>query len=126
MITGSYSSNFRSDSGTRPTPQMLEFMTNVELGVEHYGDDPSIHLLEKEVSKLFGKDDAIFLPSSSMGNLIGILCLCPKGTSFIVGKDSYMYGHTHDAYATIAGAEPIALDENADGTLNLSEVNSLL
>ncbi|MFG0315531.1 MAG: beta-eliminating lyase-related protein, partial [Phycisphaerales bacterium] len=63
----------RSDTVTRPTPEMREAMARATVGDDVAGDDPSVNELEARASALFGKEAALFVPSGPMGNLLGIL-----------------------------------------------------
>jgi threonine aldolase len=65
-------SDFRSDTVTRPTPEMRRAMADAPVGDDVLGDDPTILRLEAAFAKLMGKEAALFVPSGSMGNLIAI------------------------------------------------------
>src|ERR1700676_3941043 len=64
--------DLRSDTVTRPTPEMRPAMAEGEVGDDVYAEDPTVNQLEREAAKLFGKDAAIFVPTGCMGNLIAI------------------------------------------------------
>ncbi len=64
--------DLRSDTVTRPTPPMRKAMAEAEVGDDVYGEDPTINRLEKEAAAIFGKEAALFVPTGSMGNQIGI------------------------------------------------------
>ena len=49
--------DLRSDTVTKPSAQMREFMAAAEVGDDVYGEDPTINSLEERVAQLFGKDD---------------------------------------------------------------------
>jgi threonine aldolase len=65
-------SDFRSDTVTRPTPEMRRAMADAVVGDDVLGDDPTIQRLEAAFAKLAGKEAAVFVPSGSMGNLIAM------------------------------------------------------
>ena len=67
--------DLRSDTVTRPTPAMLEAMTSADVGDDVYGEDPSVNALEAEAAALFGKEAAVFTPTGSMANQIGLQLL---------------------------------------------------
>lgn len=74
--SGSGSNNcvdLRSDTVTKPSPRMREAMKNSEVGDDVYKDDPTVNRLQVELAKLFGKEKALFVPSGTMGNLIGMM-----------------------------------------------------
>ena len=64
--------DFRSDTVTRPTPAMMEAMTQATVGDAVFGEDPTVNALEAEVASLLGKDDALFVPSGTMSNQLAL------------------------------------------------------
>jgi threonine aldolase len=64
--------DLRSDTVTRPTPEMRRAMAEAEVGDDVYGEDPTINRLEKRAAEIFGREAAIFVPSGTMGNQIAI------------------------------------------------------
>ena len=64
--------DLRSDTVTRPTAEMRKAMAEAEVGDDVYGEDPTINRLEQKASEVFGKEAAIFVPTGSMGNQVGI------------------------------------------------------
>ena len=61
----------RSDTFTKPSKEMLQFMTQVEVGDSIYDEDPTIIELETKIATLFGKEASLFMPSGTMANLVG-------------------------------------------------------
>lgn len=64
--------DLRSDTVTRPTPEMRAAMATAEVGDDVYGEDPTVNLLERRAAEIFGRQDALFVPSGTMGNQIAI------------------------------------------------------
>lgn len=64
--------DLRSDTVTRPTPEMRAAMAAAEVGDDVYGEDPTVNLLERRAAEIFGRQDALFVPSGTMGNQIAI------------------------------------------------------
>ncbi|MBV9396647.1 MAG: low specificity L-threonine aldolase, partial [Bryobacterales bacterium] len=64
--------DLRSDTVTKPTPAMRRAMAEAEVGDDVYGEDPTINRLERRAAEIIGKQAALFVPTGSMGNLIGI------------------------------------------------------
>jgi len=64
--------DLRSDTVTRPTPEMRAAMAAAEVGDDVYGEDPTVNLLEKRAAEVFGREAALFVPSGTMGNQIAI------------------------------------------------------
>lgn len=64
--------DLRSDTVTRPTPEMLDAMFKAEVGDDVFGEDPSLNALEAKAAALFGKEAGLFCPSGTMANQIGM------------------------------------------------------
>ncbi|MDE3162865.1 MAG: low specificity L-threonine aldolase, partial [Acidobacteriota bacterium] len=64
--------DLRSDTVTRPTPEMRAAMAAAEVGDDVYGEDPTVNLLEKRAAENFGREAALFVPTGTMGNQIAI------------------------------------------------------
>jgi len=64
--------DYRSDTMTRPTPQMLEAMMKAPVGDDVFGEDPTINELERLSAALFGMEAGLFCPSGTMTNQIAI------------------------------------------------------
>jgi threonine aldolase len=87
MTTENVDSSLFSDSLTRPTPGMLEAMMHAEVGDEQRGTDPTVKELERRVAELLGHEGAVFLPSGTMCNAIGIrLHIRPGGDEIILDE----------------------------------------
>ena len=67
--------DLRSDTVTRPTPEMRAAMAAAEVGDDVYGEDPTVNLLEKRAAEIFGREAALFVPTGTMGNQIAIRLL---------------------------------------------------
>src|SRR5262249_1793558 len=64
--------DLRSDTVTKPSEAMRRAMAEAPVGDDVYGEDPTVNLLQKRVAELLGKEDALFVSSGSMGNLIAL------------------------------------------------------
>ena len=64
--------DLRSDTVTQPTPEMRHAMTTAPLGDDVFGDDPTVNRLEEVAAARLGKEASVFLPSGTMGNLVGV------------------------------------------------------
>ena len=75
--------DLRSDTVTRPTPEMRAAMAAAEVGDDVYGEDPTVNLLEKRAAEIFGREAALFVPTGTMGNQIAIRLLTQPGHEVI-------------------------------------------
>ena len=62
--------DLRSDTVTQPTPEMREAMAKASVGDDVLGDDPTVIELQEMVADIFGKEEALFVPSGTMSNAI--------------------------------------------------------
>ncbi|KFN12085.1 beta-eliminating lyase family protein [Bacillus pseudomycoides] len=81
----------RSDTFTLPTEKMLKTMSSAALGDDIYGEDPTVHELEKLAARILDKEAGCFMPSGTMANLATLMAHCPRGTKAIVGNESDIY-----------------------------------
>ncbi|MGH8876471.1 MAG: threonine aldolase family protein, partial [Stackebrandtia sp.] len=95
--------DLRSDTVTKPTPAMREAMATAEVGDDVYGEDPTVAALEVEVAALLGKEAALFTPSGSMANQIGLQLLVPPGQELLADSDAHVVSHEVGAAAAIGG-----------------------
>ena len=93
-----------SDTQTRPTPGMRCAMAEAEVGDEQRGEDPTVNRLTEEVSKLLGKEAAVFLPSGTMCNEIAYRVHCERGDEIILDKTGHALHFEAGAPAALAGA----------------------
>lgn len=83
--------DLRSDTVTKPNPEMLNRMLNSELGDDVYAEDPTVNELEEKVAKLFKKEAALFVPSGTMSNQISLLVNTNTGDEIIAESDSHIF-----------------------------------
>src|SRR5580692_3800475 len=102
--------DLRSDTVTRPTPEMLDAMMHAEVGDDVFGEDPSINQLEKMAAELFGMEAALYSPSGTMSNQIGIKCHTQPGDEVICERSSHVYIYEGGGIAFNSGSQVRALD----------------
>ncbi len=82
--------DLRSDTVTRPTPGMREAMASAEVGDDVYGEDPTVARLEAQVAELLGKESALFVPSGTMANQIGLALHAHSGEEILAGAGAHL------------------------------------
>ena len=82
--------DLRSDTVTRPTPEMRAAMAAAEVGDDVYGEDPTINLLEKRAAEVFGREAALFVPTGTMGNQIAIRLHTQPGQEVIAESRAHI------------------------------------
>jgi threonine aldolase len=95
--------DLRSDTVTRPTPAMRRVMAAAEVGDDVYGEDPSVNALEERVAGLMGHEAALFVPSGTMGNQIGMRLVCEPGQEVLCDADAHVVTYEMGAAAAIFG-----------------------
>jgi threonine aldolase len=97
--------DLRSDTLTKPTPAMRAVLAAAEVGDDVYGEDPSVQALEARVAQLLGKEAALFVPSGTMGNQIGLLVHTRPGDEVIIGEGSHCAFYESGAASAWAGVQ---------------------
>lgn len=82
--------DLRSDTVTKPTPEMRAAMAQAEVGDDVYSEDPTVNRLEQRAAEILGKEAALFVPSGTMGNTIGIKLNTEHGQEVICDSRSHI------------------------------------
>src|SRR5215471_3375413 len=96
--------DYRSDTVTKPTAGMMEAMMHAKVGDDVFGEDPSINELEALTANMFGMEAAIFCPSGTMTNQIGIKCHSQPGDEVICDENAHVYQYEGGGIAFNSGA----------------------
>jgi threonine aldolase len=113
--------DLRSDTMTRPTPAMRQAMANAEVGDDQYGEDPTVQTLQEEFAQMMGKEAAVYLPSGTMGNQIGLRLHARPGDGVIAGARQHVVAYELGAGPANAGITWVPIDDT-DGTLDAGAV----
>lgn len=114
--------DLRSDTVTKPTPEMRRAMAEAEVGDDVFGDDRTVIALEERAAELLGKEAGLFVASGSMGNLVSQLAHLARGEESILGHRSHIVVDEAAGHAVVVGSSVRALQERPDGTLDPAEV----
>ena len=114
--------DLRSDTVTRPTAAMREAMLRAEVGDDVYGEDPTVIALQDRVAADLGFEAALFTPSGTQANLIGLLAHCARGDEYIVGMGAHTYKFEGGGAAVLGSIQPQPIPQAADGSLPLEAV----
>lgn len=118
-------SDFRSDTVTRPTPAMRKAMAEAEVGDDVFEEDPTVRRLEEETAALLGFAAALFCPSGTMGNQICLRVHARSGTEVIAESRSHVFTFELGALASLSGLMPRAV-EGPRGVLSRALVEPLI
>jgi threonine aldolase len=81
--------DLRSDTVTRPTPEMRRAMSAAEVGDDVFGDDPTVNALQEYAADLLGKEAGLFVPTGSMGNQVSLGALARPGDEVVCHADAH-------------------------------------
>jgi threonine aldolase len=118
--------DLRSDTVTRPTPQMRAAMAAAEVGDDVYGEDPTINHLQEMAAERMGKEAGLFVPSGTMGNLAAVLVHCTRGDEVILGNLGHTFLFEGGGIAALGGVHPYVLPTLPDGTLALEDIRAAI
>ncbi|MFN2199180.1 MAG: GntG family PLP-dependent aldolase, partial [Anaerolineales bacterium] len=114
--------DLRSDTVTRPTPEMRAAMAQAEVGDDVYGEDPTVNLLQEVAAERLGKEAALFVPSGTMGNLAAILAHCGRGDEVILGSLAHTFLYEAGGVSALGGVHSYQLPNQPDGSLALDDI----
>ncbi len=83
--------DLRSDTVTKPTPEMMEAIKNAKVGDDVYAEDPTVNTLQDYFKNLFKMDDALYFPTGSMANQAAIKLHTQPGDALICDKWAHVY-----------------------------------
>jgi threonine aldolase len=118
--------DLRSDTVTKPTPEMREVIKEAEVGDDVLGEDPTVKTLEEESARILGKEGGLFIPSGTMGNLAAILAHCNRGSEIILGNRAHTFLFEVGGIAALGGIQTHILPNQKDGTLKLTDIQGAI
>jgi len=105
--------DLKSDTVTRPSKAMRQAMCEAEVGDDVYCEDPTVNRLQEKAAAMTGKEDALFLPSGTMGNLVAVLTHCGRGQGAILGLNSHIYYYEAGGLAALGGLVPLTAADSS-------------
>ncbi len=126
-MTGTESSriDLRSDTLTRPTPEMLAAMAAAEVGDDVYDEDPTIHRLEARTAELLGHEAGLYCVTGSLSNLLGVRSLVEHGQEVLCDTDAHIARAEMGAHAAVFGVTMRTWPSEA-GVTSLERVEAML
>ena len=116
--------DLRSDTVTLPPEKMKEYMMQASIGDDVYGEDPSINMLQEKAANLFNKEDALFVSSGTMANLISVLTHCNRGDEILLGDKSHIFYYEAGGVSAFGGIHSHQLKNQDDGTIKIDEIKN--
>jgi threonine aldolase len=95
--------DLRSDTVTRPTPEMRAAMAAAQVGDDVYGEDPTMNRLQERAAEIFEKEAALFVPTGSMGNQIAVKVHTQPGQEVLIEERGHILNYELGMSAVGAG-----------------------
>jgi threonine aldolase len=113
--------DLRSDTVTKPTPEMRRAMAEAEVGDDVYGEDPTVNRLEQRAAEIFGREAAIFVPTGSMGNQIAIKIHTQPGQEIICEERAHIFNWEMATLSSFSGCV-VRPARSTDGVLRWDQI----
>lgn len=110
--------DLRSDTVTKPSPEMRKAIAAAPVGDDQFGEDPTVNLLQERIAALMGKEAALWVPTGTMANQIALRALTRPGDDVIVSQESHAVWHETGAAAANAGVQFTAIGEKGIFTVD--------
>ena len=117
--------DLRSDTVTKPTPAMRRAMAEAEVGDDVYGEDPTVNKLERRAAEVLGKEAALFVPTGTMANTIGIKLHTRHGEEVICDDRAHILDWELSMTAWFSGCLARTIP-TADGVLRWSQIETAI
>ena len=101
--------DLRSDTVTRPTAAMRDAMAAAPVGDDVYGEDETVNALERRVAEMCGREAALFVPSGTMANQIGVGLWAGQGDEVYAHRDAHILIDEAGGVSALWGAHPRGL-----------------
>ncbi|WP_311170788.1 threonine aldolase family protein [Halobellus ordinarius] len=106
--------DLRSDTVTRPSEAMRAAAADADVGDDVYGEDPTVNDLEAAAADRVGTEDALYVPTGTMGNQIAARVHTERGQEVILDRESHIYRWELGGLAQLSEVQPRTVD-TADG-----------
>lgn len=117
--------DLRSDTVTRPTPEMRRAMAEAEVGDDGFGEDPTVRALEEAYAARVGKDAAVYVPSGTMANQIAVRVLGVAGGAVVAGRTQHVVAYEFGAAARNAAVQFHTVRDD-DGLVHPEDVSDAI
>ena len=104
-MTGNSIIDLRSDTVTKPSPEMRKVMAGATVGDDVFGEDPTVNALQDKVAALLGKEKALYVPSGTMGNQISIKAHTEPGDEVILEREAHIFNYETVAPAMVSNVQ---------------------
>ncbi len=117
--------DLRSDTVTKPTPEMRAAIANAEVNDDVIDVDPTVEKLQNLCAEMLGKEAAIYMPSGTMTNQVAVRVHCQPGDELICDVNCHIYNYEQGAYAQFSGVATRTV-EGDFGVLHVDQLRGLI
>lgn len=118
--------DLRSDTVTKPTPEMRAAMASADVGDDVFGEDPTVNELQRRAAERLGKEASLFVPTGTMGNQIAIACHTQRGDEVVCESRSHILDYEMAGMALLSGVMPRAVAGREGGRLAWDDVRAAI
>src|SRR5262245_13072052 len=117
--------DLRSDTVTKPSPEMRRAMSEAQVGDDVFIEDPTVNRLQTRAAEIFRREAALFVPSGTMGNLTCILAQTRAGQEVICEESGHIYNYEMASMSAVAGVLPRVV-RSEDGILSWETISKAI
>ena len=116
--------DFRSDTVTLPSKDMLQSIQKAKLGDDVYGEDIEVLELQEFAAKLLGKEASLFFPSGTQSNLTAMLSHCQRGDEVLIGQNYHTNVYEARGASVLGGVGICPINTSESGAMNVEDMLS--
>ena len=117
--------DLRSDTVTKPSPDMLAAMMRAEVGDDVFNEDPTIAKLEALSAGMFGMEAGLFCPSGTMTNQIAVKAHTQPLDEVICDKLCHIYNYEVGGFAFHSGVS-VRLTDGDRGIMTIEQIEKCI
>ena len=116
--------DFRSDTVTLPSKDMLKSIQKAKLGDDVYGEDIEVLELQEFAAELLGKEASLFFPSGTQSNLTAMLSHCQRGDEVLIGQNYHTNVYEARGASVLGGVGICPINTSESGAMNVEDMLS--
>lgn len=117
--------DLRSDTVTKPTPEMRRAMAEAEVGDDVFMEDPTVARLEALAAERLGKEAALFVTSGTQGNQVSLMAHTQRGDEIILDENCHIFNYEVAALAVLSAVQARGL-RGSRGILDPADVRGAI
>lgn len=97
--------DLRSDTVTKPTPEMLRAISSAQVGDDVFSEDPTMNKFEQKMAEMFGMEAGLFVPSGTMSNQLCLYVLTEPGDEVIIDELGHVFNYESGAASHLSSVQ---------------------